>query len=77
MSKLGKGKWDIPRSPLGKLLRKKRLEKKMTAFEVALALGVSEYVIISAEGTKIPNLENLKKLCSYYELDISKVKKLI
>lgn len=75
MVKIGKGKWNIPRSRLGQFLRQKRLERGISAYELALTLGVSEYVIYCAESTKIPSERNLKKLCLFYNLDIEEVRK--
>ncbi len=54
---------------LGKNIRKVRKAKKMTQAELSKALGVSTTSIVNYElGQRKISLENIVKLCTFYEL---------
>lgn len=56
---------------IGEKLRKLRESKHLTTREVAEAIGITHSYVSRIENGKAPSLDKLKKLCDFYNVDVS------
>lgn len=56
---------------IGEKLRELRKKKNLTTREVAEDIGITHAYVSMIENGKVPSLDKLKKLCDYYDVDVS------
>lgn len=56
---------------IGEKLRKLREDKNLTTRQVGEAIGIAHSYVSMIENGKVPSLDKIKKLCDFYNVDIS------